>query len=320
MPRSLVLVLGATGSFGSAFARELLQRGCPVRVLARYPEKIPVRLGRVDGFEIVHGDVQDAETLARAADGCAAIVHAVNYPYPQWIPHLETATANVLAAAKRSGATILFPGNVYGLGRQIGRSLPETAGNFPCSKKGALRVRLERALEAAAITDRVRAIVLRAGDYFGPTVRNGLVDPIFGNAARGNPIRALGRLDIPHQWAYVPDLARLGVLLLEKADLMAPFEVVHFHGYVARPQGTFLRLVARQAGHPDLPIKAASWWLVRLAGLVDGVARELWEIRYLFDEDVIIDDARRRQLMPDFKATPIEEAVRTTIESYRADG
>jgi len=41
------------------------------------------------------------------------------------------------------------------------------------------------------------------------------------------------------------------------------------------------------------------------------------ELRYLFDTSIILDGSRLRQLLPQFADTPIEEAVRLTVESYR---
>lgn len=312
-----VLVLGASGGFGGAVARELVRRNRPVRAFARHPQRAARALGGAPGLEIVRGDVQDLDSLVNAARGCGAIVHGVNYPYREWRPRMVTATENVIAAARFAGATVLFPGNVYGLGPQTEAPLPETAPNLPNTAKGRLRVELEEMLERSVYLDVPRVVVLRAGDYFGPTVRNGLVDRIFGNAAAGRPIRFIGDFDKPHQWTFAPDLARLGVELLDRARRLEPFEVVHFRGFVAEPQRAFLTLVAREAGYPGLRPRRIPWWLLRLAGVFDPTVRELMELRYLFDEAVILDDPRRRALFPDFPSTAIEQAVRETLASYR---
>jgi nucleoside-diphosphate-sugar epimerase len=232
---------------------------------------------------------------------------------------MERATANVIQAARRAGATILFPGNVFGLGRQTAGPLAETAPNMPSSRKGAVRVQMEQALSRAASESGPRVIVLRAGDFFGPTVRNRAVDLIFRNAVKGRPMRILGRAEIPHQWAYAPDLARLGLALLDMDHGLAPFEVVHFKGYVAWPMEDFLRQVARHAGHPELAHKTTPWPLLYLAGALHPAVMELLEIRYLWKESVVIDDVRRRQLLPDFRTTRIDAAIEATLESYRAE-
>ncbi len=317
MANKPVLVLGATGSFGGAVALELLQRGGAVRALVRDEAKARVLFGGHRGLEFAAGDARDPGAVDRAAAGCGAIVHGINFPYDQWSPNMYVVTENVVGAAEAEGALVVFPGNVYGLGDQTGRPLDEAAENAPCSAKGVIRVDLETSLRQAAEAGAARVLIVRAGDYFGPTMRNGLVDPIFGNAAKAKPMRALGRLDMPHQWAYLPDLARAVADLMEKPGRLALFEVVHFAGHVAETEGAFLRLVAAASGHPDLPVGVAPWWMLRLAGLFSGVVREVMEMRYLFDGAVILDEPRLRELLPRFKATPIEVAVRDTLQSYR---
>lgn len=307
------LILGATGSFGGAMLRELRSRGWAVRALLRDPAR-----PSLDGVETSGGDALDAATLDAAAKGCAVVVHGINYPYHQWIPNMERVTANALRAARAQGATLVFPGNVYGFGRQTGAALPETAGMRPNSAKGRLRVRLETMLKAATADGAARVLIVRAGDYFGPTVRNGYVDRIFGHAAAGEPLQVFGNLAAPHQWAYVPDLARLACDLLAQGSALQPFDIVHFRGHVAASQHEFLRLVAQRAGRPDLPVRRLPWALLRLAALFDPVLRELRELRYLFDEAVVIDDPRRRQLLPGFAATPLEQSIDETLRSYRA--
>ncbi len=312
-----VLVLGASGSFGGAMALELLRRGWQVAALVRDPKKL-ARLGDGPaGLTIIEGDAQDSDALQRAAADCSVIVHGVNYPYPQWIPHMEAVTDRVIAAARANDATIVFPGNVYGFGAQTGSVLAETAALIPTTKKGQLRVKLEQALHDATIDGKAKVLIVRAGDYFGPTVRNGYVDRLFGNARQGKAMQVLGRLDVAHQWAYVPDLARLTADLLALPNLK-PFEVVHFRGDVVAAQHEFLQLIANAAGKPGLRIQRLPWWLLRGVALFDPLMREVLEMRYLFDSAVIIDDKRRRELLPEFSATPLEQAVRETLSSYLA--
>ncbi|MEJ2008000.1 MAG: NAD-dependent epimerase/dehydratase family protein [Acidobacteriota bacterium] len=313
-----ILILGGTGSFGQAMVQELLRRGQPVRCLVRDLSKASALLGDDSNLELVEGDVQDLNAVVKAATGCHAIVHGINYPYPKWVPNMARATAHVIAAARAANATILFPGNVYGLGPQCDAPLAEDAPNRPSGHKGTLRVTLEDSLLHAVEEDSLRVIVLRAGDYFGPTVRNGLVDPVFENAAAGKPIRALGNLEAAHQWAFVPDLARAALALLAIKEGLAAYEVFNFGGYVASPEREFLEQIAQQAGHAGLAIRVLPWSALKLAAMFDATVRELMELRYLFDQSVILDGSKLKRTLPDFKETPIAEAIRVTLESYRA--
>ncbi len=311
-----VLILGATGSFGGAMAQELVSRGRAVRCLVRDPAKARARFGDSPRVELVQGDAQDPTALEKAAADCEVIVHGINYPYHQWIPNMERVTNHVIAAAKSVKATILFPGNVYVFGLQPAVPLSEEAMYVPRTVKGMLRLQLEDSLREATAGGSTRVIVLRAGDYYGPTVRNGLVDPIFDNALKGKPIRSLGNLDIPHQWAFVPDLARAGAQLLKIRDRLRAYETVHFQGHIANPERDFLRTVARLAGHPNLPIRRYPWWLLKLVGFFARDIKELMELRYLFETSILIAGHRLRRLLPNYVDTPVEESIRITLDSY----
>src|SRR6185437_2895741 len=109
--------------------------------------------------------------------------------------------------------------------------LREDSPQNPVTRKGAIRVDMERALREASGSG-VRALVVRAGDFFGPAAGNnwfsqGLVKP-------GQPVGAVtypGRPGIGHAWAYLPDLAQTMVQLLERESTLAPFEIFHFGGH-----------------------------------------------------------------------------------------
>jgi nucleoside-diphosphate-sugar epimerase len=107
-----VLVTGGTGFVGSHAAARLVRAGRPVRLLVRDPAKVaraPALVG-VD-VEVVVGDVTDRESVARAIDGCDAVVHAA---------------AQVSLASREAARTeaINVGGTRTVLGEAAARSLP----------------------------------------------------------------------------------------------------------------------------------------------------------------------------------------------------
>lgn len=329
--RAPTLVLGSTGFFGGAVAFELLARGRGVRLFSRDLDKARRRFGNRPNAEYIVGDALDAAALKKAAIGCGSIVHGVNYPHHLWSPNMTVATDSIIQAARGAASrvekttgepatpvTIVFPGNVYGLGPSANdRPIDEGAPNRPNTRKGVLRANLEETLRQATGDGQVRVLNVRAGDSFGPTVRNGVVDRLFRGALSEKTLRISGRLDEPHQWAYVPDLARATVDLMDLGATLGAYEIVNFAGYTARPQREFLALIGAQAGFPRLGMKRIPWWMVRLMGVFNTGARELVEVRYLWDRALLLSDEKLRRLLPRFAHTPIEEAVRVTLESYR---
>lgn len=75
-----VLVTGGTGFLGSHTVAALLQGGHTVRLLVRSPRRMETGLGPlgVAGLDHVVGDVTDADAVARAIDGCHAVIHAAS--------------------------------------------------------------------------------------------------------------------------------------------------------------------------------------------------------------------------------------------------
>ncbi len=316
MEQQPFLILGPTGSFGGALLQALRDAGRPVRAFARDTKRARGQLGAPTDVEWIAGDALDPDAVRRAALGAQAIVHGVNYPYHLWRPNMVTATANVVAAARSSGAAIIFPGNVYVYARGLaGHPIGETAPCQPETRKGRLRVELEAQLAAAA-RDGVRVLLVRAGDYFGAPARNGLLDLLFGKARAGRGMVLVGRTDIRHQWAYLSDLAAATLRLYDHPALAAGFHAVNFPGHVVTDNRGFAAAIAAAAGHPDLALRRMPWWLLRLAGLADPVMRELMEMRYLWDGTVELDGAHFRRLLPDFRSTPLDQAIRAALAAY----
>lgn len=72
----MILIVGGTGSLGSATTRRLLAKGRPVRVMTRGPEKAaPLR---ELGAEVVQGDLLDGASLARACQGIEKVLAAAH--------------------------------------------------------------------------------------------------------------------------------------------------------------------------------------------------------------------------------------------------
>ena len=72
------------------------------------------------------------------------------------------------AAAERVGARIVFPGTVYNYAPDTFPRVAEDAPQAPVTRKGKIRVEMERRLEAS----KVRVLIVRASDFFGPRVAN----------------------------------------------------------------------------------------------------------------------------------------------------
>lgn len=311
---STALVLGATGGIGGELARQLRDAGWQVRALQR---TIPAAGETRDGIHWLRGDAMCREDVLQAARGCAVIVHAVNPPgYRRWSELVLPMIDNTIAAACAEGATIVLPGTVYNYGPDAYPAPDEDAPQTPATRKGAIRVELERRLQAAAAHG-ARVIVVRAGDFFGPRVGNswlaqGLVKP-------GRPIATVtlpGDPGVGHQWAYVPDVARTMLRLLQQRDTLPAFARLHMDGHWDADGTQMAAAIARAVrrhGMPQPKTRRFPWWLLTLAVPFWPLARELREMRPLWRHPLRMRNARLLQTLGEEPHTPLDEAVEATL-------
>lgn len=312
-----VLVLGATGGIGGELARQLRSAGWEVNALTRRPDTEDEGEGERAGIRWIRGDAMDRESVSAAARGCSVIVHAVNPPgYRRWSELVLPMIDNTIAAARMTGATIVLPGTVYNYGPDAFPLLKEDSPQRPATRKGAIRVELERRLFDAT-EQGVRTIVVRAGDFFGPQVGNSWFSQ--GLVKGGSPldvVRLPGREGVGHTWSYVPDVARTMRLLIERRASLEPFSTFHMTGHWDEDgtrMAAAISTVARRHGmHPRMG--RFPWWLVRLAAPFTTTLRELLEMRYLWQVPVKMSNARLKATLGEEPHTPLEAAVDATLK------
>ncbi|MFE1601840.1 NAD-dependent epimerase/dehydratase family protein [Methylobacterium sp. ID0610] len=305
------LVLGATGGIGGAVARRLQAEGWTVRALHRDPAAVR-REG--DGLAWMRGDARDEAAVTQAARGVGLIVHAVNPPgYRDWDRLVLPMLGASLAAARAAEARILLPGNVYNFGPDAGPNPDEDAPQNPLTRKGAIRVVMERRLEEAAQAG-VRSLIVRAGDFFGPGATGNTWFSLF--ARRGRPVRRLwypGPRGIGHQWAYLPDLAETMVRVAEREAELPAFARFHCGGHWDADGTRIAAAIARAVGRPDLPVRRVPWGLARLAEPMVPFLREAREMLYLWREPLHLDNRRLVALLGAEPHTPLDAAVAATL-------
>ncbi|WP_157216673.1 NAD-dependent epimerase/dehydratase family protein [Flavisphingomonas formosensis] len=306
------LVIGATGGIGGEVARVLRARGWAVRALHRDPER--ARASNPD-LEWIKGDAMDRTSVARAAEGIPVIVHGANPPgYRNWAGLVLPMLDNMIAAAAANGAHVLLPGTVYNYGPDAGEAVDETAPQNPVTRKGAIRAEMERRLQKAS-HEGVKALIVRAGDFYGPRSGNswlaqGMV-PTAGPVKRVfNPARA----GVGHGWAYLPDLAETMVRLLERRDELTDFDCFQFGGTWVDDNRAFAEAVRQAAGCPAAPIYPFPWPIVHAIAPFNETAREMREMIYLWRRPLRLLDGKLRRFLGQVPATSLDEALRTTLQ------
>lgn len=305
------LVIGATGGIGGEVARALLAHGWEVRALHRAPERAASSNPDVHWME---GDAMDRASVDRAAEGMPVIIHAVNPPgYRNWAGLVLPMLDNTIAAAVKTGARVLLPGTVYNYGPDTGETIDEQAPQNPITRKGRIRVEMERRLQAAAERG-AKALVVRAGDFYGPHSGNSWLAQ--GMVPTAGPVRRIfnpARAGVGHSWAYLPDLAETMVRLLERRDDLADFDSFQFGGTWVDDNRAFADAIRVAAEQPRAPIYPFPWPVVHALAPFNETAREMRELIYLWRRPLRLVDDKLRRFLGEVPTTPLEEALLTTL-------
>lgn len=301
-----IVVLGGAGRLGRAAAQAFKSGGWHVASLVRGSSAGDA----VPGTEIIEVDARDAESVVAAASGADVVLDALNVPYADWarlaLPFADTA----IAAARESGATLVFPGNLYSYGAGMPARIDETTSMHPTSRKGAIRIAVETRLREAA-EGGLRTIVLRAGDYFGGEGRGSWFDRIIVREIAAGQLTYPGPLDVIHEWAYLPDLAQAMVQLVDQRERLAPFATLGFAGHAVT--GRELAAAISRACRRNFKIDFMPWRLLKVTGIVVPAFRELTDIAYLWSTPHAIDGARLAQVIGDIPRTPLDQAIAASL-------
>jgi len=313
---ALNVVLGARGGIGGAIVRELVGQGRRVRAVTRTGDagvsETPLPPASYEDWAC---DLTDAERLRRAVAGASVVYHCARPAYTRWWSEFEPLNRAVVDAVEAAGAKLVYADSLamYEPGSSpMTEESPATAG----TKKGSLRARLAAELLEAHASGRLRVVIGRAADYFGPRgVHCALGRRFFTDLLAGRKTQWFKSLDQPHSLSYLPDLARAFVLLGARDD--ADGQVWHTPVCCPVTGRELIEAAARAAGVKPRPavLKEST---VTFYGIFVPTFREYPELAYQWDAPFVSDAGRFERAYGPFALTPLDEALEATVAWYRA--
>ena len=218
-----VLVTGATGFLGRSVARRLAARGHSLRLLTRRATNLAEL---PPDSEAAIGDVTDAASFVRAAEGCDAVLHLAAL-VKLWVPDPERFHAtnvggfeNALAAAQAAGARLVYTSSFIALGPS-GPGAHDASRPHPGPPFRNAYERTKALADAAARAAAERGgdvVILYPGVIYGPgeMTEGNLVVRMIADHMNGRLPGLVGPGDRRWSYAYVEDVAEGHALALEK--------------------------------------------------------------------------------------------------------
>jgi nucleoside-diphosphate-sugar epimerase len=320
------MVTGATGFTGGHLARALKERGYDVCALVRNA----ARAGDLerDGIKLCLGDLRDANSVRRAAEGCDAIYHIAavyreaKHPDEYYREINVGGTQNVLDAATREHVGRVVHCSTVGVHGDIAQiPADETAPFSP----GDIyqRSKLEGELLVRARIDAGFAgVIFRPQGIYGPGDRRFL--KLFKAVYQGT-FRMIGSGQVRYHMTYVSDLVAGIILCGEHPNALGQTYVLGGPRYttIAELVETLARVVGKPVprGHiPVWPVMAAATvceWLCKPFGIEPPLYPRRLDF---FTKDRAFSTAKARRELGFVPRVDLEEGLRLTFESYRASG
>lgn len=305
---SKITILGINGHSGHYAAQAFVEAGWEVVGFGRSYRK------PVAGVRFVQGDADNVEDMREAIGDSDVVFNGLHLPYHQWTEgRMEALHARVIEAMGRDGKTMLFPGTIYNYAatdRFVTPELPQR----PEKPRGEIRKRTEALFEAASRRGDIQAIILRAGDFYGPGNVGDWFDQAILREAHKGKLALMGVPGVGHSWAYLPDLARAFEKLAWHRKELAPFENFHFAGNFVTPGEMGEAMVAAA----PVPLKVGYFprIFISMMGLVDPIMRDVAKMGYLWEHPMELRDDRLDMLLGPGFATPFEEAIARSIAQF----
>jgi nucleoside-diphosphate-sugar epimerase len=212
----MTALTGATGFLGRYLAEELLRRGHRVRALVRDARRL-----RVQGLEVVEGDVNDVTALEEAFDGAQTVIHnaaMVSFMKSRREAMRKTnagGTENAVNVALETGVKrFVYVGSVAALGRPPSSAvLDETARwtDSPCNTYYGYTKYLAEKHVYRGREEGLNAVIVHPATILGYGEDNHGSPALFFRAQRGSRICPAGGTG----FVAAEDVARAVALLAE---------------------------------------------------------------------------------------------------------
>lgn len=313
-----IAIFGAAGATGQSIVEALTQRGLPVRVVGRNPEKLQKTFGSLSNVERVDADLSNLEGAKKAARGAETIVYAVgpaDYSDKEFTKLPGWMTTALEAACAEGVKKFVLLSTVYSYGVPKTAKVSEKHSREPAAYKGEMRKQQEDLVLAAHGRQGLQTLVLRLPDFYGPKADTGIFRGIFDAAVAGKTADVFAPVDKQHEFLYVPDLGPVVADLVARDDVFG--EAYNLAGVGVLTTREFTAAIYEAAGQ-KLKFRDAGRFMVRFLGLFIPFMKDFHSMLYLQETPVILDDTKLQAKLGSITKTPYEQGIKKTIEALKA--
>ncbi len=301
-------IIGAGGAIGVELAKALTAFTKDIRLVGRNPRKV----NETDA--LCPADVLDPAALKGAIRGSETVYVTVGFPYSYkvWKQNWPEFVKNLLKICEKEGCKLVFFDNVYMYDKDHLDPMTEETPVNPPSRKGEVRKIVAEMIMDAAKEAKVKALIARSADFYGPSVRTSLLtETVIKPLSDKKKANWLANDQCVHSFTYTPDAGK-ATALLGNTD-QAYGQVWHLPTASDPPTGKeWVEKIAQGLG-TEPNYRVVSPLMVRILGLFMPIMRETHEMLYQYDRDYVFDSSKFEKAF-DFRPTSYEEGIREILK------
>lgn len=307
-----VLVLGGGGNVGVALTRELSKHENKYEI-SSFSRSCDNSTN--NGVTYIKGDLLDLENVLKAFEGVKVAFLVAGLPYNSivWEDNWPKIMSNVLEACSRFETKLIFFDNIYAYG-EIKGEIKENNLLNPISRKGKVRKILNDMLEEAHSNDKLKYMIVRSAEFYGPGVQNSsLYASLIENLLKDKAGYWLGSLDKLRSFTYIDDIAKaLEVLSLEDKSYN---QIWHVPTPKAIKGTDFVKILEKNIDK-KITVKPLGKTMAKIISLFNKDLKELIEMYYQFENDYEFNSDKFMMSHPNFQITSYEHGIKETIKSF----
>ncbi len=304
-------ILGANGTIGNVLAKELLSYTDKIRLVSRDPKRVN------ESDELFRADLLIPGMVEKAVEGSDVVylVVGLDYKLAVWEEKWPMLMRATIDACIKHKASLVFFDNVYMYDINSIPHMTEKSPVNPPSKKGAVRSRLAKMIMDEVVTGRLRALIARSADFYGPgNEKSFVIEIVYKNLIKGKAANWFIDAGKKHSFTFTPDAAKATALLGNTDD--AYNQVWHLP--TDKNPLTGREIIDIFAGEMNVKSKlfVIPMWLLKILGLFTPILKEMPEMMYQYDRDYYFDSSKFEKRF-NYKPTTYQEGIKLIVEKTK---
>lgn len=300
-------ILGAGGGAGTEITRELSNYIKEIRVVSRNPKKVN------ETDQLMPADLTDPKQLDKAVKGSEVVYVTIGFPYniKVWRELWPKFMRNLIDTCSKYKTKIVFVDNVYMYDPKYLNNMTEETPINPVSEKGKVRAEVARMLMDAVEENKVKAIIARAPDFYGPGVKGSMLyQSVYLNLLKNKSPQWLGKLDVIHSFIYSKDIGKAVTLLGNTPEAFN--QIWHLPTTDKKlTNRQWVELMMNEM-NKQKKIQIMPGWMISVLGFFVPILKELKDVGYQFNQDYFFNSSKFNKR---FNIAPIspEEGIKEMV-------